>query len=213
MYTRARKHNSPATKAAAAEQTRALLLQGAFREVYKSGFQSADLDAVLRHAGVTKGALYYHFPSKKVLGHAVVTDVVATIMHEKWLRPLAAADDPIAALVGIIEATMAKPEDLHGGCPLNNLAQEMSGLDESFRKKLARIFDDWMTGIAEALRRGQSHNSVRKDIDPVDAAAFLVATYEGYVSLVKNSRSAATLKSGKRHLLRYLDSMRAPKPA
>jgi AcrR family transcriptional regulator len=45
------------------ERTRKLLLQAAFREVYKSGLQSTGLDTILVAAtGVTKGALYYHFP-------------------------------------------------------------------------------------------------------------------------------------------------------
>ena len=50
------------------ERTRERLLQAAFREVYRSGFQSARLDAVLATGGVTKGALYYHFGSKEALG-------------------------------------------------------------------------------------------------------------------------------------------------
>jgi len=46
------------------ERTRALLLQAAFEEMYRSGYRSADLDAILSAAGVTKGALYYHFDNK-----------------------------------------------------------------------------------------------------------------------------------------------------
>jgi len=192
------------------EVTRNLLLQGAFQEIYKSGFQSADLDAVLARAGVTKGALYYHFASKKTLGHAVVTEVVANVMRDKWLRPLLDADDPIQALVAIVEATSMKSEDLRGGCPLNNLSQEMSGLDEGFRKPLARIFGDWIGGIATALRSGQKTGLVREEVDADDAAVFLVATYEGYISLTKNSQDARVLRSGKRTLVRYLESLRAP---
>lgn len=40
------------------EHTRKLLLEGASREVHKSGFQSADLDTILAATGVIKGALY-----------------------------------------------------------------------------------------------------------------------------------------------------------
>ena len=44
-----------------------LLVQAAFREVHKSGFENAGLDTILAATGVTKGALYYHFGSKKAL--------------------------------------------------------------------------------------------------------------------------------------------------
>lgn len=59
------------------ERTRERLLQAAFREIYRSGFQSASLDTILAAAGVTKGALYYHFDSKEALGYAVVEEVIA----------------------------------------------------------------------------------------------------------------------------------------
>jgi len=59
------------------ERTRGRQLQAAFREIYRSGFRSADLDAILAAAGVTKGALYYHFDNKEALGHAVVDEVIA----------------------------------------------------------------------------------------------------------------------------------------
>jgi AcrR family transcriptional regulator len=47
------------------ERTRGLLLQAAFQEMHRSGFRSADLDTILAKAGVTKGALYYHFDNKE----------------------------------------------------------------------------------------------------------------------------------------------------
>src|SRR5271156_2611915 len=57
------------------ERTRERLLQAASREIYRSGFQSASLDTILAVAGVTKGALYYHFDSKEALGYAVVDEI------------------------------------------------------------------------------------------------------------------------------------------
>ena len=47
------------------ERTRECLLQAAFREGLKSGFERAGLDTILAATAVTKGALYYHFGSKK----------------------------------------------------------------------------------------------------------------------------------------------------
>ena len=42
------------------EGTRSLLLQAAFREVSRLGFEGAGLNTILAETGVTKGALYYH---------------------------------------------------------------------------------------------------------------------------------------------------------
>src|ERR1700757_244063 len=85
------------------ERTRERLLQAAFREVYRSGFQSASLDAVLATAGVTKGALYYHFGSKEALGYAIVEEIIGPNLRDKWLGPLQRTSDPIDTLIGIVQ--------------------------------------------------------------------------------------------------------------
>src|SRR6266436_1246284 len=77
-----------ATRLRDSERTRERLLQAASREIYRSGFQSASLDTILAVAGVTKGALYYHFDSKETLGYAVVEEVIAPDVSGKWVRPL-----------------------------------------------------------------------------------------------------------------------------
>jgi TetR/AcrR family transcriptional repressor of nem operon len=98
-------------------------LQAAFKEMHRAGFRSADLDAILARADVTKGALYYHFDNKEALGYAVVDEVITTMMREKWVQPLQNANNPIDTLVDIVQSTSLKLEDLQCGCPLNNLSQ------------------------------------------------------------------------------------------
>ena len=192
------------------ERTRELLLQAAFREVYRSGFQSAGLDTILASTGVTKGALYYHFDSKEALGYAIVEEVIALDLRAKWLRPLQSGKDPFNTLIGIVQGESVRPEDVRGGCPLNNLAQEMSPLDEGFRKRLAKVFDAWREGIATALREGQTHGTVRRDVEPTEAAGLLIAMLEGYVSLAKNAQDAKVMKAGIRNIVDWLRSLRPP---
>src|SRR5580692_1211525 len=88
-----------ATRLRDSERTRERLLQAASHEIYRSGFQSAGLDAILASAGVTKGALYYHFKSKEALGYAVVEEVIAPDVHGTWVQPLQMGRDPIDALI------------------------------------------------------------------------------------------------------------------
>ena len=193
------------------QRTRERLLQAAFRKVYHSGFQSAGLDTILAATGVTKGALYYHFDSKEALGHAIVEEIVAGFTRDKWLRPLQQANDPIDGLIDIVEATSVRPKDVKGGCPLVNLAQEMSPLDEQFRKRLERIFKEWQEGIATALRRGQSQGTVRHDLVPEETAGFLIAMYEGYVLLAKNAQDPKVWNVGIRNIVGWLRTLRAPR--
>jgi AcrR family transcriptional regulator len=193
-----------------AERTRELLLQAAFREVHKSGFQSTGVDTILAATGVTKGALYYHFASKKALGYAIVEEVIAANLRDKWLRPFRSGANPIDTLIGIVRATSLRPEVVRAGCPLNNLAQEMSQRDERFRKHLAKVFHAWQEGTATALRRGQSEGAVRRDLDARETAGFLIAMYEGYVMLAKNAQDVNVWKVGIRNIIGWLQSLRAP---
>jgi TetR/AcrR family transcriptional regulator, transcriptional repressor for nem operon len=191
-----------------AERTRELLLQAAFQEMYRSGYRSADLDAILAAAGVTKGALYYHFDDKEALGYAVVDEVMASDLHQKWVQPLRNAKDPIDALVRIVQSESLKREDVRRGCPLLNLSQEMSGLDEGFRRRTAKLFKNWHGAVAGALREGQKRGVVRNDINANETATFLIATYEGYVVLGKNSQDPRTMQSGQRRVSGHLESLR-----
>jgi TetR/AcrR family transcriptional regulator, transcriptional repressor for nem operon len=193
------------------ERTRERLLQAAFREVYKVGFQSAGIDTILAATNVTKGALYHHFASKEALGYAVIEEIVATFPRDRWLLPLERNrdKDPIDALIGIVRAIPARPRDIRAGCPLVNLAQEMSQIDEQFRKRLEKIFHAWQEGIAVALRRGQQEGIVRRDLVPEEAASFLIAMVEGYEVLAKNAQDAKVWRMGIRNIVDWLSSLRA----
>jgi TetR/AcrR family transcriptional regulator, transcriptional repressor for nem operon len=191
-----------------AERTRRLLLQAAFEEMHRSGFRSADLDAILAAAGVTKGALYYHFDNKEALGYAVVDEVIASKVHQKWVQPLQNAKNPIGVLIRILQSESLKREDVQRGCYLLNLSQEMSGLDEGFRRRTSIIYRDWHDAMAEALREGQKRRVVRSDVNANETATFLLAAWEGYAVLAKNSQDARILESGQRSLSSHLESLR-----
>jgi TetR/AcrR family transcriptional repressor of nem operon len=193
------------------EGTREGLLQAAFREVHRSGFQGAGIDTILEATNVTKGALYYHFHSKEALGYAVVDEIIAKIVRDNWLRPLLGNGQPIDILIGIVQRTSVRPEDIRTGCPLLNLATEMSPVDGQFRKRLEKLFLAWQEGVAALLRRGQSEGTVRGDLNAEESASFLVAMVEGYASLAKNAQDAKVWEVGIRNIVGWLRSLRAPR--
>jgi TetR/AcrR family transcriptional repressor of nem operon len=191
------------------ERTRERLLQAAFREVRISGFQSAGINTILAATNVTKGALYHHFDSKETLGYAIVDEIIAKLVRDNWLRPLLSNGQPVDILIGIVRRIPARPADLRASCPLLNLAQEMSPLDEQFRKRLERIFLAWQEGVATLLRKGQAQDTVRRDLNPDEAASFLIAMVEGYTSLAKNAQDTKVWEVGIKNIVGWLKSLRA----
>ncbi len=191
------------------DHTRQKLLQCAFEEIHRSGFRSASLDAILENSSVTKGALYHHFKNKAELGYAVVDEVVRPFVESRW-RPALESDDPIGTAVAVVRELIAARGEmaLKLGCPFNNLCQEMSPVDEGFRKRLNGILDDWRRATIAGLRHGQKKGTVRKDVDPKAAAAFIIAGVEGCIGMAKASRSREFLEAGMHGLIDYLEHLR-----
>jgi TetR/AcrR family transcriptional repressor of nem operon len=195
----------------APDVTRSKLLHAALEEIHRHGFQAASLDTILERAGVTKGALYHHFPDKAALGYAVVDELMKGFLLERWLTVLEASPaDPLSALQQTLRhrAASLTPREIELGCPLNNLAQEMSPLDEQFRRRIDATFEAWRDGFARALGRAQERGTVRPDVDPRKVAAFAVAAVEGSFGLAKSAGSRAMLRSNLELLAAYLDTLR-----
>ena len=92
------------TKAAQAEATRAALLATG-RELFAArGFAATSTEDLVAAAGVTRGALYYHFADKRALFEAVFEDVERELVERLASKLGALADDPLALLHGGIEA-------------------------------------------------------------------------------------------------------------
>ena len=190
--------------------TRARLVENAFREIHSHGYAGASLDRILASSGVTKGALYHHFKSKADLLHAVLDDAIRPMLVDRWLEPLSESDDPIRALAESTRTMMAEatPEEMCCGCPLNNLTQELAGVDEDFRKHLDGIADDWRAGIRAAFERGQEAGNVRKGVDTAAVASLVFATYQGLIGSVKTSHDQDAVSAGLSMFLELLEGLR-----
>lgn len=191
-------------------KTRERLLECAFQQIYQHGFQAVSLDAILQDSGVTKGALYHHFPNKNALGYAVVEEILAPSLHAQWVAPVVQTDDPVTALQAMIRHTgeSMTMEEIRLGCPLNNLSQEMSSEDEGFRQRLEAIYSTWRDGIAEALQRGKKQHTVGHHVDPLSTATFLVSAMEGCIGMAKNAQDMKVLMQCGRGILDYLETLR-----
>jgi AcrR family transcriptional regulator len=192
------------------ETTRQLILRTAFEEFYRYGFQGGSLNRIVEETGLTKGALFHHFASKQELGYAVVDEVIWPRFKATWVDPLEQSEDPIKETKRLLLHLAEKggpSGSLVQGCPVNNLAQEMSPLDEGFRQRLEKIYAAWRQAFETALTKSIKAGRVRKDISPTKVAAFIVAALTGIVGTVKNAQDKQLLRDAGAALLDYLDSL------
>jgi AcrR family transcriptional regulator len=199
------------TQAQRTETMRQRILMAAFAEFYKNGFQGGSLNQIVEAAGITKGALFHHFASKQELGYAVVDEIISPILQERWIKPVANSDDPIANLKRAFRQFVK--EDITSGhyvqgCPLNNMAQEMSPLDQGFRQRIDKLYDTWRNSYAAAFAAGIKVRKVRRDISPRNVAALVVASQMGIWGTAKSSQDPQLMVHACDAICDYLDGLK-----
>ncbi len=193
------------------DATREAILDAAFQEIYRNGFQAASLSSILAKTSLTKGALYHHFPTKNDLGLAVIDEVVREGFDAMVFAPLRESAAPFDTLLDIIrrKGEWAEPEGVSLGCPLNNLMQEMSPLDPDFKRRLNGVLAQWQDAVTDALTRAQRQGRVRGAVDCRAAALFIVACWEGCSGVAKNLQSVKDFRLCMLQLEHYVAGLAA----
>lgn len=205
------------TEQGTSEQKRAydpIRMRGRLLDVAAAAFQSRGYHAtsmheIMRAAEATGGALYHHFPTKKALGLAVIRERVAKEVEETWIEPVKSARKAVDGILAVFDKVIVETGDRGSvlGCPLNNLAIELSLADPDFRIAIQRVFEDWRIAIAERLRADGTAGA-SNDLDPEFLATFVVASFSGAMALAKADQNAAALKVCARQLARVMQPLR-----
>ncbi len=193
------------------QDTRTLILQANYHAMRRHGFQGVRPDKVIAALGVTKGALYHYFPSKKDLGYAVVEEIISPAYLGIWGDIQTKNDHPIDQVQTLLNVLLhpAKTDDIALGCPLNNLIQEMSPLDEGFRNRLAAILKAMHRSLAAGLKRGVANQQVKPSVNPDAAAWMILSAVEGAFGLSKTFQDGQLMADTFIQLQDYLHTLRA----
>jgi TetR/AcrR family transcriptional repressor of nem operon len=187
--------------------TREAVLAAATRLIHVHGYNHTSLDDVLRESGVGKGNFYYHFKSKEDLGYAILDHLVASFL-ERTLDPC--FSDPAVRPLGQIRCFLDRVLEMQrerkcvGGCPLGNLAAELSDVHEGFRTRLAGVFATWRARLTGALAAARRRGDVGEACRPEAVAHFLVAALEGAILLTKLTKDIVVMEQCVTELKRYL---------
>jgi TetR/AcrR family transcriptional regulator, transcriptional repressor for nem operon len=142
----------------------------------------------------------------------VVDEMIGPLLLQRWLAPLNESSDPLPDLQAAFRRFVAADIETGAwlnGCPLNNMAQEMSPLDDGFYQRINRLYDTWRERYAAALQRGIQLGTVKADITPTHVAALIVAAQMGIWGSGKSSRNQDVMHQAAEGLCDYLDSLRA----
>ncbi|MFF1412558.1 ScbR family autoregulator-binding transcription factor [Streptomyces sp. NPDC058289] len=153
-----------------AEITRQAILDGAAIAFDRTGFHGTSLTDVVGHAGVTKGALYFHFSSKEALAQ--------TLMDEQFqvAEALPAIAEP--GLQTAIDMTHRMAFGLRSNVRIRagiRLVIEFG----SFTDPDPSPYNAWIDTCHGILVPAQERGDVLPSVDAYDAATMLVGAFTG----------------------------------
>ncbi len=188
--------------------TRAALLDAAGEEFSNQGYVGTGLGSVVARAGLTKGALFHHFPDKRSLAQAWIDERLGQAIAELWLTPLAGAD----SLDALRQLCRQRFSELAPGDPtaaLSALAAAGGGPDDPLGEGLERIWIAWRAAVAGLLERGKSAGRIHRSIKPAAEAAFFVALIAGVWVTASSPRHLETRRACLNSLEDYLETLRS----
>src|ERR1051325_6970118 len=167
-----------ATRPTRGEQSRRELVSIAIDCFSRYGYQGTSIDRIARAAGVTKGALYYHFKDKEGRLFGALDDRIGgfeRVVVERVTR----LRDPIAALYAVADICIEQAtRSNHRRFMLTLMVEALDtypALSERFRQMMRRFRDF----LAETVRIGQRKGVFRRDVEPRVAAQMFVSGLVG----------------------------------
>lgn len=134
----------------------------------------------------------------------MIEERVAESLAKTWIEPLRNAPSASKGILSVFDAVAKSISDRTVlGCPVTNLALELSLADPDFQNALRSAFERWEKAIAERLHE-QQVGPKRKAVDPKGLATLVVAIFSGAMSLAKAAQSAAPLRTCRREIVRLL---------
>lgn len=194
------------------ENVREQLIYTMFESLYHEGYNASNLVDLLKKAGASKGGMYHYFDSKKTLALETLQIVGAGFIEHFWKQEFERHENPIDALECIL--TKLPHTTIIGdiafefqyGCPINNMIQEMSALDEDFKKLLENIVQQWQICLEFYFKEAQHKGYFEASLDSAQIARYIIVVVEGTLTLVKVTSNQSFYDENVKILIHYLRS-------
>jgi len=182
--------------------TKERILEAAKEIMLAKSFHSVGLTEILAAVKVPKGSFYHHFSSKEQFGVELIAHYVAE--HTARLRTFFATPNT-KALEKLVEywgyqIGMATADSCQQGCLVVKLGMEVASFSEPMREVMAQGLKAWREIFEQVVREGQVDGSLRKELDPAEAAAAIQDTWQGALQRMQVEKSVAPLRSAAQFL-------------
>ena len=159
--------------------TRQRLLETAFQLFHEQGYHATGVATILREAGVNPGSMYHFFSSKDDLLLKVL-EFALGYLEPMVIGPVEAeAADPIERVFALLHQYRARigANDCRMGCPIGNLALEVSDGNSQARELIHRNFENWAGRVEGWLN--DAGDALPGGLDRAKLARFVLTVMEG----------------------------------
>lgn len=189
--------------------TRARIVEAARELFWSQGYEATSLADVISRARVKSGSLYYFFRTKEDLLVAVL-DRYTELLWPIVIQPVfERVSDPVERIFGILEGYKQglMATGYSGGCPIGNLAIEVSDAHPRVREKITANFNAWCGWIRKCLDDAGERFPPGLDRDAL--ASFVLTVMEGGVMQSRAHRKLKPFEDAVRQLRDYFDRLLA----
>lgn len=161
------------------QETRERLLQTAFQLFHEQGYHATGVATILREAGVNAGSMYHFFSSKDDLLLKVLEFALGYLEPMVMAPAEAAAVEPLERVFVLLNQYRERSaaNGCRMGCPIGNLALEVSDGNPQARELIHRNFENWAGRVESWLRSAEGE--LPAGIDLRRLARFVLTVMEG----------------------------------
>ncbi|MEN8207510.1 MAG: TetR/AcrR family transcriptional regulator [Pseudomonadota bacterium] len=193
------------------EETQKRILDAAQIMILDRGYAGVSVDQLISSLGLTKGAFFHHFKSKKMLARTLIqrySDEGVQLFKDNLARAKKLSDDPLQQFlifIGLYEELFEGLTEPFPGCLLASYVMEMQQFDEDTRNIIDIEFELSRTELTTLINEISKKYPPRTELDPVSLADGFMSVFEGAFILSKSLHEADITVQQLRHYKNYIE--------
>jgi AcrR family transcriptional regulator len=176
----ARVADKPQSKRDKSEASIDRILESALSLIVTRGFNATTVDDIARKAGLTKGAIYFHFENKTAILLALLDVIDKLVLGGLMDRVMHAGPTSKDKLVAALHSQGMLAETKTRYLLLFTLTLlEFNGTDTPIEARVKAIYDGFVQSLEKIVRTGKAAGEFRADLDAREMAAVVMALQHG----------------------------------
>ena len=170
--------------------------------IHHNGYNNTGVSEILSIAKIPKGSFYFYFKNKEDFGLEVIEYYADQLFRIVDKHTDNIYNSPIENLSNCFEDyySYLQSLDKYNGCPISNLSQEMSSLNENMRGRLNEINIELRKKIAFFIKEAQSRFSISDKVNVKECASFILNTWAGALIQLKLTKNDLPYKEFKKQM-------------